>query len=230
MPLIVLEFIRQFALVAQASIVKPLDTTEPVAMFQLSVALDVILTPHEVPHEIAPVHEVALIADKELQILPCGRNRDGLAGMEDTGHLAPRDATHPSRIEAGMLGRIHTREEYVLLIFHLAVVARHIVRILLIRITLFRAIVDGRAIGKFRSGITVGIHLAHLILRGISLAIEQRTVAILVTAQIASQGEDVLWRVLVHRRIRSRADDNNRIAGVADHEHKHTEERGVLHT
>ena len=38
-------------------------------MLQLAVALDAVLTTGEVPHEITPIHEVALVRQEELDVL-----------------------------------------------------------------------------------------------------------------------------------------------------------------
>ena len=184
--LIVLQLVGQLALIAQSGVVEPFDAADPVAMFHFAITLDIVLTAYEVPHEVAPVHPVALIADEEFQVLPSRRDRYGLSGMEDAGYLTSRDAAYPSRIERGMLGRVHTREEHVLFILHLAVVARNIVGVLLVGIALLGSVIDRCSIGEFRCSISVGVHFTHLVLRGVGLSVEQRTIAILVTAQIAA--------------------------------------------
>ena len=52
---------RQQILIAQSPVVKPREAGYPVTVFQFAVTLQVILASCEVPHEITPVHEVALV-------------------------------------------------------------------------------------------------------------------------------------------------------------------------
>ena len=61
MSFVVLELVRQLALVAKHQIVYEREAGYPVAVLGLAVTLYVVLTAGEVPHEIPPVHEVALV-------------------------------------------------------------------------------------------------------------------------------------------------------------------------
>ena len=61
MSLVLLEVVRELALVAETQVVKERYSRNPVSVLQLSIALQVVLTTGKVPHEVAPVHEVALI-------------------------------------------------------------------------------------------------------------------------------------------------------------------------
>ena len=79
----VLQSIRDILLVAETGAVDEVDAADPVAVLQLALALNVVLTAYKVPHEIAPVHPVALIADKELEVLPEGGFVDHLHGAVD---------------------------------------------------------------------------------------------------------------------------------------------------
>ena len=58
---VVFQLIGQCRLVSQTPVVQPTETTYPVAMFQFALTLNIILTACEIPHEIAPIHEIALV-------------------------------------------------------------------------------------------------------------------------------------------------------------------------
>ena len=57
----------------------------------------------------------------------------------------------------------------------------------------------------------------------VGLAVKQGRVAILFTAQVSAQGEDVVGRVLVHRRMGCRTDEDDRIATETYEHHKQTQ-------
>ena len=61
MTLVLLQLIRQQRLVTQTDVVDEGDTREPVAVLEFAITLDVVLTARKVPHEVSPVHEVALV-------------------------------------------------------------------------------------------------------------------------------------------------------------------------
>ena len=67
--LILLQFRRQQILVAQHRIVDKRNTADPVTFGNVAVRLNIILSSREIPHEIAPVHEVHLITEEETHIL-----------------------------------------------------------------------------------------------------------------------------------------------------------------
>ena len=67
--LVVFQLIGHFALVAQPQVVDEGNARNPVAMLQFAVALNVVLSAREVPHEIAPIHEIALVSEEETQVL-----------------------------------------------------------------------------------------------------------------------------------------------------------------
>ena len=69
MTLVLLQVIWKQILVTQTGVIDEGDTREPVAVFHLSVTLDVVLTAGEVPHEVAPVHEVTLVGEEETDVL-----------------------------------------------------------------------------------------------------------------------------------------------------------------
>ena len=121
---------------------------------------------------------------------------------------------------------MHAREEHVLGIDVVVLVGDDEVGVLLVGRFLFLAGVDGRpflADGLAHVALLLQFHLSR-----IGLTVEQRPVAILLAAQVAAQREDVFGRVLVHRRVGRRADDDEGVARIADHDHEKAQQRRVL--
>ena len=73
MTLVLFQLFRQQVLIAYQHIVDKLDTGNPVAVFDFSATLQVVLASGEVPHEIAPVHPVELVGEEELDVFPLVR-------------------------------------------------------------------------------------------------------------------------------------------------------------
>ena len=115
--LIVAKLRGQLALVTQSHIVEEGNTRYPVAVLPLSVALQIVLTTREVPHEVAPVHEVHLVTQEEAQVLEHGWGlhlnhvATVLIRLGGTLHTA-----HPALISLAVRLTVHTWEEHVLLI------------------------------------------------------------------------------------------------------------------
>ena len=190
-------------------------------MFHFAIALNVILSTSEVPHEVAPVHEIHLIREEESEVVHlCGHFsseaiRLSLIFSRNIYSLRFH-TTEPFVVEAGVLARVHAWEEHLLcagehgLCRHL----HHIIAVRFVSVLLF-----------------VALHCLFLRiskrLRGVGFAVEQRFRTVLLTVEISAEGENVLRRVLVHGRVRHGADDDYRISGVANHEHEHAQERGV---
>ena len=116
-------------------------------MLQFAITLNVILTSGEVPHEIAPVHEVTLIRKEEPDVLELARHLDhhGLA-TTIIGHLCAADTTHPRFVSAGMTSVIHTWEEHVLRIFVFILRTDYKVRVFLVGRGFLLTLVDGLAL------------------------------------------------------------------------------------
>ena len=123
---------------------------------------------------------------------------------------------------------VHTREQHVLGVFVFILRADDEVGVLLILGGFLLALPHGLALRH--DGLAVVAVLLKSHLRGESLSVEQWAIAILVAAQIVAEGEDILGRVLVHRRIGRRADHDQGVARVADHQHEHAEQHRVLRT
>ena len=169
-------------------------------MLRLTVALDIVLTSGKVPHEVAPVHEVALIGEEETDILHLCRNlHHHVLATTVVRHLVTLYATHPVFVCLGMSRTVHTWEEHILCIYILVLMAYYEVRVLLIGRSLLLALINRCPFLRHRLAHVAVSFESHL--RSVSLTIEQWSIAILVAAQITAQGEDILRRVLVHRRV-----------------------------
>ena len=91
------QLVGQLALIAQTPVVKERNTCNPVAMFKFSVALKVVLTSRKVPHEVAPVHEIALIRQEETYVLKLCGHFDGCHFAATViRNLCSFDASHPA--------------------------------------------------------------------------------------------------------------------------------------
>ncbi len=198
-------------------------------MLGLAVALNVVLAASEVPHEVAPVHEVALVGDEEPQVVNLRGHHDGHRfATAVVADLRAIDAVHPHVVTLAMAGVIHAGEEHVLGVLVLVFGVEHEVLVGLVGRGFLLTLIDGVAL--LDDGLAVlAIHF-ELYLRGEGLTVEQGACTILLTAHVFAQGEEVLWRVLVHGRVGRRAYDDDGIRRVANNQHQHTEQRGVLNT
>ena len=195
-------------------------------MFKFTLSLHIVLTSAEVPHEVAPVHEVTLIGQEEAQVLPLRRHLhiDPFTTIVVRHHPAA-DTTHPLFIGLRFLRVPHAREQHVLCIHNSILRLCNIVFVSLLAIAgrCGLSLVYGSALLEF--------HAHHIgtcdrfidWLRRVGLAIEQRTLAILVAGEIACECEDIVGRVLVHRRIGCRTNQDDCIAAIADDEHEQAE-------
>ena len=74
MSFIVFEILRKQFLITYQQVVDKRNTGDPVAVFNFSATLYVVLPSGKVPHEITPVHEVQLVGEEEFDIFPLGRH------------------------------------------------------------------------------------------------------------------------------------------------------------
>ncbi len=93
------QFVRKLALVAEPPVVEERYTGNPVAVFQLSVALYVVLPSCEVPHEVTPIHEVTLVRKEEADVFCLCRNlnRYGFSAPV-VRYVRAVDASHPALV------------------------------------------------------------------------------------------------------------------------------------
>ena len=115
MSFVFLQFVGQLRLVAESHVVKPVETGYPVAMLQLSIALQVVLASCEVPHEISPVHEVALVGEEESDVFQLCRHLHAYhLSAAVVRHIVAINSSHPALVCPRMCRAIHTWEEHVL--------------------------------------------------------------------------------------------------------------------
>jgi len=74
--LVVGHFIGQIRLITHQHVVNKANAGDPVTVVDFPVSLQIILATGKIPHEIAPVHEIHLVADEEAQVLNHGRFHD----------------------------------------------------------------------------------------------------------------------------------------------------------
>ena len=74
MSFIVFEILRKQVLITYQQVVDKRNTGDPVAVFNFSATLYVVLPSGKVPHEITPVHEVQLVGEEEFDIFPLVRH------------------------------------------------------------------------------------------------------------------------------------------------------------
>ena len=98
-----------------------------------------------------------------------------------------------------MAGIVHAWEQHVLGILVLILRADYEVGVLLVGRGFLLALVHGFALAHHGAAVLAVAFKRHL--RGVGLTVEQRALAILLTSQVVAQGEDILRRVLVHRRV-----------------------------
>ena len=102
-------------------------------MLQFAITLQVVLTSCEVPHEIAPVHEVALIGKEESDVLQhCGNFHVDHLAATVVWHQCALNTAHPTLVGCGMGRAVHTWEKHILCILILILGAHHKVGVLLV--------------------------------------------------------------------------------------------------
>ena len=175
-------------------------------MFEFALSLYIVLTAAEVPHEVAPIHEITLIGEEEAQVLPLrGHLHVDQFTTIVVGRQATFDTSHPTFIGIGPLRVPHAREQHVLSIHHSILRLSHEVFVAL-TCCLGSAFIDRCPLLDLRTHHTGPCDRLEHRLRRIGLTIEERSLTILVACQIACQREDILGRVLVHWRIGCRTD------------------------
>ena len=154
---------------------------------EASVPLQVILTPGEVPHKVAPVHIRQLIVEEVRQVIPEGRLR----------HIL-RITSHPGIVHLGVTTLVDAREEH----HPFALVDRFVlgstchIAVGVRRIILLHTPVGRLSVLELRAAIG-----SILIRSSEGRAVEERSGAVLLTCQIVAQREGVSRRILIHRRV-----------------------------
>ena len=190
--------------------------------------MQVVLTTDEIPHKIAPVHEVDLVAEEEPHVLRKGRT---ILGFLLSAVLVPYAfAFYIRPILIGLymasLTRIHTREEHAEL--------RHV---------LVTGLVAGNDVFVllaffFRCGSVLGMsfflhrdtHVAfypQLYRCIVSLTVEQRTISVLLTVEVVLETKHIIRRVLIHRSVCIGTDHECCIGTVSNEDNSHHDGSGI---
>ena len=183
---------RDVALVAKSRIINESDSADPVAVLQLALSFNVVLTTDKVPHEITPEHPTALIINEETNVLSERRNHHTFSGTVrfflccDT-HLRLVDIALVSLCICLLCTIPHTWENclYIVVIDICARVFSHfdifsfLVIFIINRCTLFHV-----------------IRLCHII-----WSVKQRPTAVLFTFQIGKHRNSILRLILVDRSV-----------------------------
>ena len=224
MPFVLAQFGRQFRLVAEHGIINERDTAYPIAFRQVAVGLQIVLPSCEVPHEVAPIHEVHLVAEEESQVLAeggailCLLLSAVVIAHAFALHLCPLFVClHMARLRG-----VHAREEHHELVHEDigSLVSGYYIAVFL---SLHFRCGSILCMPLFLHGNT---HITfHLQFHGgvVGLSVEERTVAVLLTVEVVFQREDIIGRVLVHRRLCRGADNQSRITAVADENNRYHE-------
>ena len=140
MPFIVLQVGGEQALVTYQEFVNDRNAGNPVSVFYFSLSLNVILTSGKVPHKVSPIHEVHLIREKELDVLPLGRNlyHHHLSALV-VRHLCTFHAAQPVFVGLPVTGciAVHTREQHILCILIFCFMANHFVAVFFVGSSFF---------------------------------------------------------------------------------------------
>src|SRR5574344_1474232 len=221
-----LQFIGKHTLVAYKVVVYKRNTGYPVTMLRFPLSLNVILSPCKVPHEVSPVHVVELIGEEELDVVPLCRNLQGhgcAALVID--HFVACYTSQPVFISLCVLVTVDTREQHVLCIYVVCLVADYFITVFFVGRGFFLTLIYRGAFFGDRHTVIAFCFQGNF--RGICLSVEQRTGSILFASQIVSQGEDIFRRVLVHRSICRGANNNQCVRGISYHHHHHAKQRGI---
>ena len=114
---------------------------------------------------------------------------------------------YPSMVFVGVLRTVHAGEEHILCIFVLDASGNFNVAVFLVGSSFLFADEFGSVIGDARRAIAV-LHIEGDF-GGERLSVEERAGTVLLASQIFAQGEDVLRRVLIHRRVGGGTDNDD---------------------
>ena len=114
MSFILTEFGWEFGLISIHKIIQNWDTRDPTSLGQFAMGLQVVLTACKVPHEVAPIHEIDLVGEEEIEVF--AESRTILCFLLSTvviTHFFAFDIC-PRLIGLYVIrvGRVHTREEH----------------------------------------------------------------------------------------------------------------------
>ncbi len=115
--------------------------------------------------------------------------------------------------------RVHTWEEYGVVILILLLMATHEIAVRIIRIGLDYLGIDRSSLLDVCTATGIALYVACE-----SLTDEKRTLTILLTIEVLGKREDLVWRVLIHWQLCRRTDDDLCKGRIADEDRKQTEQ------
>src|SRR5574344_404366 len=118
MSFIISQVFRHQILITCQVFINRFESRYPIAMLYFSTALQVVLASYEVPHEVPPVHEVELIGEEELEVLPLCRHVHHCcfsALRIKIWHIMSL-YIYPLFIPVGILRTIHSWEQHILFV------------------------------------------------------------------------------------------------------------------
>ena len=132
-------------------------------MLQLTVALDIILSSGKVPHKVAPVHKVTLIAQEEAQVLQLrGHLHHHLFATAVVRYLRAINTAHPRFVSGSMTGIVHTWEQHILCILVFILGAYYKVRVLLISSSFLLTLIYGLTLTHHRLAVVAVLLQSYL--------------------------------------------------------------------
>ena len=206
--LVLFHVVGQIILRTETGLINCFDTAYPVAVHVITGAvtikimtLNIVLSSGKIPHKVAPIHKSHLVAMEILQILAC-------RGLVVTAAL-PSPIFIELRMLTGCIVTIHSWEQPRVILT--------IDELLLIRgsnITISTFLIFSTHI------LRVPTLCINRLSGSIVLAIEQRSVTILLTSKVGAHGNSVFRCILVERRIGVGSDYQEEESRIANYQHQ----------
>lgn len=172
-------------MITDKQVVDEIETGNPISISSIAVSLYIILASGKVPHKITPVHEIDLIIDKETHVF----HKSGFAYRAPVYAYRFSFEIGPFFISSYMtsVGAVHARKEHAKFgsIDIVAFMVDDFIAIGLIFRFFYNASPYGSTLFILRNSV-FSFDVGHE-----SLSIEQRTIAILFTVEVAAQSKDI---------------------------------------
>ena len=190
--------------------------------------LEIVLTTSKVPHEIAPIHEIDLVTEEELEVLSkswaivCF----GLSAIFITYFFALDICPCFVSIHMVCLARVHTWEEHFELV-HVYIgilVPRYYIAIFLALDLWCRSILGMSLFLNRYTHIALHLEFYRCV---VCLSVEQRCISILLAVEVVLEREDIVGGVLVHWRVGIGADHDSSIATITNNHNRHHHSNGI---
>ena len=209
--LVFLEIVRGHRLVPETHLVNEGDSALPVSEENLPRrrAVAVVLASGEIPHKISPVHPVELVVEKESHIFHKGRLSVAVSPFGILAHIGCVE--FPITVISAGTAVPHPREE-------------HLVR------TVVDYVAERRHFFVFSvHGCPIPVIFNRIVCIEI-LSVDYRSASILLTAEVAAEGERIVGLVLICRGVHAGTYDHDCKNGEAHDDGSETEQYGVCHS